>query len=68
MKGGTAETRADLSTFADAEQVSGWAREAMEWAVGCGLLKGTTENCLAPQGLTKRSELAAVLERFLELK
>lgn len=68
FKGLPVEAKGDLSAFADAEQVSDWAREAMEWAVGCGIIKGTTENRLAPQGAAKRSELAAVVQGFLEAK
>ena len=36
--------RADLEPFADGETVSGWADEAVRWAVEAGLMNGTDGN------------------------
>lgn len=57
----------DLTAFQDADAVSDWAREAMAWAVGSGLIKGRSGVALAPQDGTSRGEMAAILQRFLEM-
>lgn len=57
----------DLTAFQDADAVSDWAREAMAWAVGSGLIKGRSGVALAPQDGTPRGEMAAILQRFLEM-
>ena len=54
-----------LSGFSDQEQVSGWARTQMAWAVGCGLINGKSGGALDPAGRATRSEVAAILERFV---
>jgi hypothetical protein len=54
----------DLSGYPDAAQVSSWARDAMSWAVGAGILTGTGAGDLAPSGAASRAEVAAMLQRF----
>lgn len=57
--------RADLSAYPDAGDVSGYAREAMEWAVERGLISGVEAEdggrVLDPQGTCTRAQLAALL-------
>ena len=46
-----------------------WAKDAMQWAVGSGLIQGTEENgkiLLNPQGNSTRAQVAVILMRFLE--
>ena len=61
---------ADLSSFSDAEQVSGFAETAMKWAVENGIIEGkeNTDNSyrLDPQGSTSRAECAIIIQRFME--
>jgi hypothetical protein len=57
---------ADISGFADAGDVSEWAREAMEWAVANGLVTGRSAAALAPRGTATRAEAAMLLQRYLE--
>lgn len=52
-----------LSGYADANQISDWARNAMVWGVESGLIQGHNEY-LDPQGTTTRAQLAAILMRF----
>ena len=53
-----------LSGFRDSGLISGWAEEAMAWAVDSGLLQGRGNSTLAPaEGMT-RAEATVVLERF----
>ena len=63
-KGMDVSARADLSGYTDAP--STWASEAVQWAVGEGLLAGVTDDQLQPQGQATRAQVAAILERFLE--
>lgn len=58
---------ADLSLFADNAAISSWASEAMEWAVGSGLLSGKDGNMLDPTGVATRAEVATILMRFAEI-
>ena len=56
----------DLSGFVDRCGISPWAYEAMEWAVATGLIDGKPGNCLEPQSVATRAEVAAILQRFAE--
>lgn len=57
---------ADLSVFADANSVSSYAVEAMQWAVSTGLINGM-DGKLNPQGSATRAQVATMLMRFAEL-
>lgn len=57
--------RGDLSAFADSAAVSDYAREALAWASGCGLINGS-EGRLDPAGSSTRAQIAAMLQRFCE--
>ncbi len=58
--GAPAATGADLSRFADMDQVSSWAVESIQWASANGLLSGDA-NLLQPQTTVCRAELAVAL-------
>lgn len=64
--GNPAATEKELN-FADADQVSGYAREAMRWAVENGILSGYGDGTLAPDGQTTRAQAAAMLKRYMEI-
>ena len=55
---------ADLSGYTDLASVSGYALEAMEWAVGTGLIQGTSETTLSPRTDMNRAWAAVLLTRF----
>ena len=57
--------RNDLTSYADADDISAWALEALRWANAQGLVNGRTETTLVPQGDTTRAETATVLMRYL---
>lgn len=62
--------RADLSGYEDSVRVSGYAREAMEWAVEIGLLTGRKDGGvvrLEPKGTATRAEVAVVMMNFCKL-
>lgn len=50
--------------FADADKVSGYAREALGWAVEKGIVQGKSGGILDPGGNATRAEAAAMLQRF----
>ena len=52
-----------LQSFGDADRVSDWAAEAMQWAVGAGIITGANEQ-LMPQGQATRAQTAAMLHRL----
>ena len=55
-----------LNGFADAGAVSGWAEDAVAWAVGAGLMEGKGGDVLDPAGTATRAEAAAILARFCQ--
>ena len=66
--------KGDLSTMLNADQVKSYSLEAMQWAVGEGLITGSDvidtngkpAKDLAPQSSASRAQLAAILQRFCE--
>lgn len=58
--------RADLGTFPDAGNVQSFAAEAMQWAVGTGLIQGD-QGRLNPQGTAVRAQCATIITRFMKL-
>ena len=60
-------SRAPLRGWLDAGEVSGYAQEAMSWALAEGILQGTTQGTLQPQGRAARGQAAVLLERFQKL-
>ncbi len=65
-KGIATDEQGDLTQFIDETEVSDWARANVEWAVGSGLITGTDEGRIDPQGNTTRAEAATILQRFLD--
>ncbi len=63
---GSPEVSGELS-FADAGQVSAWAHDAVLWCVQNGILNGVSGSRLAPQALAQRAQVAAMLQRFLQV-
>ncbi|MBO4422784.1 MAG: S-layer homology domain-containing protein [Clostridia bacterium] len=53
-----------LSGFSDASSVSSWAAAAMRWAVKKGIINGTGNNMLNPQGEALRSHVAMIIKNF----
>ena len=66
-KGYDTGTGADISSYNDASWVSEFAVEAMQWAVGNGIITGKyNETMLEPQGSASRAECATIIMRFVE--
>ena len=62
---GAPASSGSLDGFSDAGSVSGYAQEALRWAVETGLLAGNG-TALLPQGEATRAEVAQMLKRFME--
>lgn len=60
-----------MPEYPDAEDISLWAYDAMQWAVERGLISGVKEKdgsvLLQPQGMATRAQVAVILLRFLGL-
>ena len=54
----------DLSKFKDGSKVSNFAIWEMKWAVGSGVITGTGEKMLNPQGVVSRAQAAAMLHKY----
>lgn len=64
---GESMSGASLRCFTDAGSVSDWARPAMEWAVGAGIIKGMGDNILSPLSAASRAQCAAIADRFMNI-
>ena len=56
-----------IREYADFEQISDYAVEAMTWAVNTGIINGTSSTTLSPQGEATRAQVATILMRFIEM-
>ena len=63
--GSPAATNKELH-FNDAEEISGYALEALRWAVENGILNGYGDGRLGPQGQATRAQVAQMLKNYLE--
>ena len=57
--------RADLSGYADANQIMPHAQDAMAWAVAEGIISGMSADTLGPNGLANRAQIATIISRFV---
>lgn len=56
----------NLSQFTDRGYVSNYALTPMQWAVGNGIITGTTTNTLSPNGTATRYQAATMLTRYCQ--
>ena len=58
----------DFSRFEDAAMVSRYAEDAMQWAVGNGIITGKNNGTIIdPLGNAARAECAAIIQRFISV-
>ena len=60
----TAAVSGNLNRFTDAASVSNYAVDAMNWAVGEGLINGSGDK-LMPKSNATRAQVAAIIHRYL---
>ena len=56
----------NLSRYTDGDKVAQYATEAMRWALGNGIIEGTTATTLEPQATATRAQCAAIFMRYYE--
>jgi hypothetical protein len=61
---GKMDNEIEMTDFSDFGSVSSWAAADMEWAVRTGIITGTTDTTLTPNGNATRIQMAAMLMRF----
>lgn len=64
LKGIAVEGAADLGVYPDQGSVAEYAKEAMAWAVGNGIVAGTSDGRLNPEGTATRAQFAVIMYRF----
>ena len=55
----------DLSIYLDSNTMSNWAGDAMKWAVGSGIITGTSDTTVNPKGTATRAQVATMLMRMI---
>ena len=55
----------EITVFEDADQVSDYANDAVEWCIGSGIITGK-DGLIAPRDYTNRAECATIIMRFME--
>ena len=55
---------ADISGYSDASSVARWAKKAMAWAVGAGLISGTSDDTLSPGDNATRAQISVFVRTF----
>ena len=55
-----------IREYADYEQISDFALEALNWAVSAGIINGTSSTTLSPSGSATRAQVAVILMRFCQ--
>ena len=63
-KGYETNNYSDIGGFSDAKDVGEFARESMCWAVGEGIINGTTATTLSPKTGANRAQVATMMMRF----
>ncbi len=56
----------NILSYDDAFDVSEWAVPAMQWAVGAGIVNGTSASTLSPKNNASRAEIATIVMRYCE--
>lgn len=66
MQGYDVTDKSDISNFADKDDVSDWALDAIKWANKAELINGTSKTLLSPKATATRAQVAAIIMRFCE--
>lgn len=61
---GPVQSTGNLNAFQDGYTVSSYAKQAMAWAVGEGIITGKGNGKLDPKGSATRAEVATMLQRY----
>ncbi|MBQ7160565.1 MAG: S-layer homology domain-containing protein [Clostridia bacterium] len=62
VKGETPEfDTASVAEYRDINELASWANKAMSWAIGCGIMHGTTPYHLSPRITLTRAQVAEIV-------
>ena len=64
LKGYKTSGGTSISVYPDAANVASYAQDALSWAIGNGIVNGTSDGKLNPTGTASRAHFAAFLHRF----
>lgn len=62
-----AEVEENFDHFADKNDISSWALEAVKWATTNGIISGKDGDRFEPMGVVTRAEIAKILMQFLQM-
>lgn len=65
-KGMTPDGAKEIADFTDVGEVSAYALDAVKWAYGTGLVKGTSATTLSPKAKATRAQVATIILRYIE--
>ena len=57
----------NLEIYADANEISDWALDAINWANAVSLLNGTDTTTLSPKDTATRAQVATIIMRFFQI-
>lgn len=64
-QGSSGEVSQDkLDGYSDASVVSDWARDAVAWCIGEGLISGSDGGAIDPAGTATRAQVATIMMRY----
>ena len=56
----------NLAKYTDGGDISGWAKNAVNWAVEKGLISGTTEITISPKTTATRAQVTLIIMKYVE--
>ena len=56
----------DFVTFADEVSIGGYAKNAIQALYNAGILNEMGNNCIGPESISTRAQVAAILHRFAD--
>lgn len=62
------DEQSGIERFNDYGKISGWARDAVNLAVYCGIMKGTGSKTFSPAEYATKEQMAVVTDRFITEK
>ena len=60
------EMKTELRVYSDSDEVSEWAKEAVDFTVLSGLMNGVSEDIFNPKGMVTRAQAAVILSRIIK--
>ena len=61
-------TDTNTLSYDDASTVADYASAAMHWAISAGIIRGYEDNTLRPASTATRAEVAAIMQRFCQIR